>query len=138
MLICSDLGYSFDNLGEGPPNEYSVAVKNLVFVFNLLIYSKTACSHLTLFIIRRPALFGLHVIRRFLPYVSNIGPPGFRRFFVKLLPFRKVQKVREIVDILDKTSVDIFQAKKAALQQGDGALLKQVGHGKDIMSILCM
>jgi hypothetical protein len=57
---------------------------------------------------------------------------------VKLVPSSRVQKLRGMVDIIEKTSVDIFQSKKAALQQGDEALLKQVGRGKDIMSILCV
>jgi hypothetical protein len=43
-----------------------------------------------------------------------------------------------MIDIMDKTSTEIFQSKKVALQQGNEALLKQVGRGKDIMSILCM
>ena len=73
-----------------------------------------------------------------LPYIDNIGSPALRRFLVKLVPYRRVQKLREIIDIMEKASVEIFQSKKAALQLGDEALLKQVGRGKDIMSILCV
>lgn len=36
-----------------------------------------------------------------------------------------------------KTSVDIFESKKAALALGDEAVMKQVGEGKDIISVLC-
>lgn len=76
--------------------------------------------------------------RQLIPYVDYLGPLSFRKFVVKLLPSRNIQKLREMIDIMDKTSTGIYQSKKVALQQGDEALLKQVGHGKDIMSILCM
>lgn len=40
--------------------------------------------------------------------------------------------------ILHQTSRDIFDEKKAALEQGDSeSLEQQVGGGKDLMSILC-
>ena len=42
-----------------------------------------------------------------------------------------------MVDVMHQTSVKIFQSKKAALRQGDEAVLEKIGHGKDIMSILC-
>lgn len=37
---------------------------------------------------------------------------------------------------MHNTSVDIFESKKEALENGDKALSNQVGQGKDIMSIL--
>jgi hypothetical protein len=73
-----------------------------------------------------------------IPYVGNRGSPGIRRFLFELLPFKTTRKLGEIVDFMDKTSIDILQSKRAALQQGDEAVLKQVGRGKDIMSLLCM
>lgn len=66
----------------------------------------------------------------------KLGPASLRRFILKLLPFATIQKAIKIVDVMDRTSIEVFQAKKAALQQGDEAVLKQVGRGKDIMSIL--
>ena len=78
------------------------------------------------------------MLRGLLPYIDNIGSPALRRFLVKLVPYGRVQKLREIIDIMEKASVEILQSKKAALQLGDEALLKQVGRGKDIISILCV
>lgn len=86
----------------------------------------------------RPVLFRLVIIRRILPYISNLGPPSFRRFIVKLIPSSDVQKMRGMVDVMDNTSIKIFQAKKAAWEKGDEAVVEQVGRGKDIMSILRM
>jgi hypothetical protein len=57
---------------------------------------------------------------------------------MKLVPNKTVRRTQDIVDIMDRTSVELFQRKKLALQQGDEAVLAQVGRGKDIMSILCM
>ena len=38
--------------------------------------------------------------------------------------------------ILNRRSVEIYEDKKRALRQGDEAVMKQIGEGKDIMSIL--
>lgn len=48
-----------------------------------------------------------------------------------------MQELREIIDIMYNTSVEIFEAKKKALEEGDEAVERQVAKGKDIMSILC-
>ena len=86
----------------------------------------------------RPTIFRLHALRRMMHIFVKLGPPPFRRFVMKLIPNKAVGRTQEIVDIMDRTSIEIFELKKLALQQGDDAVLKQVGHGKDIMSILCM
>lgn len=57
---------------------------------------------------------------------------------VDLIPWKNVHDVRDIVDVLTKTSTDIYELKKKALAEGDEALAKQVGRGKDILSILRM
>jgi hypothetical protein len=89
-------------------------MKNLMFVSNLPIYLVTANSPLTSYNCQANLL-------------------------LKLLPFSNVQKLQKMVDVMDKTSIEIFQSKKAALEEGDEAVLKQVGRGKDIMmSLLCM
>jgi len=55
---------------------------------------------------------------------------------VEHLPFLAVQELREIVDIIHATSVEIIQTKKRALEEGDKAVERQVARGKDVMSIL--
>ena len=44
--------------------------------------------------------------------------------------------MKALVDIFHNTSVEIYEAKKHALQQGDEALATQIAQGKDIISIL--
>jgi hypothetical protein len=85
----------------------------------------------------RPLTFNIPFSRALAPYIAKLGPPGFRRFLVRLIPFKNIQKLCQIVSIMDRTSVAILEAKKAAVRRGDETVLRQIGRGKDIMSILC-
>ncbi|KAI0955822.1 hypothetical protein AcV7_006385 [Taiwanofungus camphoratus] len=107
------LGYSFDPLVEDKADAYGEAIKAII-----------------------PALITIHVFRELLPYVGWIGPAWFRRRVVEVFPNKQVQKLKSIVDTMATRSVEIFEAKKAALDQGDEVLAQQVGEGKDIMSLL--
>ena len=69
------------------------------------------------------------------PFV-NLGPTWFRRAIVDMIPFKQVQRLKNVVDVMHKRSVEIVTEKKAALQRGDEVLTQQVGEGKDVMSIL--
>jgi hypothetical protein len=78
-------------------------------------------------------------VRNFLlTTLVKIGPPKFRRFMVDLMPFKNVRQLRDIVDILDSTATEILEAKRRALREGDEAVARQIGQGKDVMSVLCM
>jgi hypothetical protein len=69
--------------------------------------------------------------------LSKIGTASFRRFMVDITPWKDLHTLRDIVDVIYKTSMEIYESKKKALEDGDEALARQVGRGKDIMSILC-
>jgi hypothetical protein len=73
-----------------------------------------------------------------LPTLVKLGPPKFRRFLVNLVPFKNVRELRDIIDVMYNTSVEILEAKKRALMEGDEAVARQIGRGKDIISILSM
>ncbi|KAH7907756.1 cytochrome P450 [Hygrophoropsis aurantiaca] len=109
----SGLGYSFDSLKEGSANPYSAAVKMLI-----------------------PTLAKTTITRQFVHLVVKIGPASFRKWLVKVTPWKTLHELDDIVDIMDRTSTEVFESKKAALEKGDEAVLQQVGQGKDIMSIL--
>ena len=72
----------------------------------------------------------------FLSTCLKIGTPKFRRFIMDLLPWKSLHEIRDIVDVLHNTTVEIFEAKKKALEEGDEAVTQQIGQGKDFMSIL--
>jgi len=109
------LGYSFDTLAENSvPHRYADAVKQLVPLSS------------------RSMILQNMVI----PIVSKIGTARFRRAIVELIPSAHIKRIRDIIDVLHDTSVEIFETKKEALRQGDQALAAQIGRGEDIISIL--
>lgn len=111
----SGLGYSFDTLAENSvPHRYIDAIKQLV-----------------------PLSSRSTVLRNMLaPIVSKLGTARFRGAIVNLVPSQHVKRLRDIIDVLHNTSVEIFETKKKALREGDRALAAQIGRGKDIISIL--
>ncbi|GLB40488.1 putative cytochrome P450 family protein [Lyophyllum shimeji] len=115
MIGQSGLGHSFDPLVEGvEPHPYSRAVKDLV-----------------------PLSFSMRFLRMYLlPTLSKIGPPWFRRLVINLMPWKKIRRLRDVINLMDQTTVRIFEEKRKALEAGDEALSKQVHEAKDIMSIL--
>ncbi|KAH9485689.1 Cytochrome P450 monooxygenase 91 [Psilocybe cubensis] len=110
----SGLGYTFDDLTEnGVQHEYVVVSKRLV------------------------TMQGNEFIRDFvMPKIARIGTRSFRKFVVDIMPFAAVKEMKNIIDVLYRTSVEIFESKKEAIAKGDEALAAQVGKGKDIISIL--
>ncbi|KAJ3507575.1 hypothetical protein NMY22_g16892 [Coprinellus aureogranulatus] len=71
------------------------------------------------------------------PYIYNLGSPRFQRAVVDLLPWKKLHELRDMVDAMHKTSIEIYEATKESLKDGqrvEGG--GRVGGGKDIMSVL--
>ncbi|KDR76361.1 hypothetical protein GALMADRAFT_68089 [Galerina marginata CBS 339.88] len=111
----SGLGYSFDPLTEDEvPHPYSTSAKQLVPAFFKLVFLRTY----------------------FLAPIVKLRAPKFMRFMINFFPNKHLRKVRDIVDVLYNTSIEILESKKKALAEGDEAVAKQIGQGKDIMSIL--
>ncbi|KAF9002258.1 cytochrome P450 [Cyathus striatus] len=110
----SGLGYSFDPMiEEASPHPYGIAVKELV-----------------------PSTSRLSTLRGLYPVLSRIGTPGFRRWVINVSPFKLLHKLRDIIDFMHNTSVEILESKRKALEEGDETVARQVARGKDIMSIL--
>nr|AEB40223.1 cytochrome P450 monooxygenase [Antrodia cinnamomea] len=107
------LGHSFDPLTADSDNKYGDALKSLT-----------------------PQIDQVHELRRALPYIYWWGPAWFRRWMLKMVPNKHVQNAIPIVDVMDRKSREIFEAKVAAMEGGEETVLRQVEKGKDIMSIL--
>lgn len=75
-------------------------------------------------------------MQSYLHYLNRMGPGSFRRFVVNKLPSPHIQNIKNVVDIMSARSYEIFNQKKDSLKDGDEAVVRQVGEGKDIMSIL--
>ncbi|KAK7681874.1 hypothetical protein QCA50_015223 [Cerrena zonata] len=110
------LGYSFDPLIEERPNEYAVALKEFV-----------------------PAFFSLSFARliwyRFQPLL-NLVPVSWQRWVVDHTPSRRVQRMKNISDTIAHHATVVFNMKKDALRAGEEIVIKQVGEGKDLLSVL--
>lgn len=79
----------------------------------------------------------VHFARSYLlPIAVKIGTPRFQRFVVDILPWKNLHEFRDIIDVIHETSVEIIETKRRALAEGDEVVAKQVGEGKDIISIL--
>ncbi|KAF6751312.1 cytochrome P450 [Ephemerocybe angulata] len=112
----SGFGYSFDSLEPGSHRHpFAISLKNLVRGIN------TPSMMMGRFLI--------------LPYVYGIGSSRFQRIVIDALPWKDLRAVRDMVDIMHKTSVEIFEATKQSLREGKD-LSTRIGGGKDIMSIL--
>lgn len=79
----------------------------------------------------------MHFLRILLPYIVKFGSAKFRRRILEWTPYPRLQRLREIVDTLDRTATEVLQMKRAALERGDQELAQTTGEGKDIMSVLC-
>ena len=129
----SGLGCSFDSLTEDVPHPYSIAAKSFSYVDfpGITARYSIADKH------TRPTLFKMTFSRAYLLAPSlKIGTPKFRRFVMNLLPWKNLHGMRDIVDVLTRTAVDIFEEKKQALEKGDDVVTQQIDKGKDIISIL--
>ncbi|KAI0670045.1 cytochrome P450 [Trametes maxima] len=62
----------------------------------------------------------------FLAYAPYLGPAWFRRKLLDLVPHKDIQRLKNISDIMHKRSVEIFEEKKRALENGDEAMLHRV------------
>ncbi|EED78841.1 predicted protein [Postia placenta Mad-698-R] len=109
------LGYSFDPMVANTEtrNAYGDAIKSI-----------------------NSNLLAVENLRRYLDILIDLGPRRFRRFVVDMFPNPHVQRLKYVVDTMDEKCREIFREKKTALAKGDEATLRQVGEGKDIMSIL--
>ncbi|KAL0954834.1 hypothetical protein HGRIS_003778 [Hohenbuehelia grisea] len=114
MIAQSGLGYSFDTLtGDTPDHPYIKTMKQF-----------------------QPVLFSLILPRQFLPWLTKNTSLGFRRALLDMTPWPTLHKARDMIDLMHRTSIEILDTKKRALEEGDEAVERQVAQGKDILSIL--
>ncbi|KAF5360341.1 hypothetical protein D9756_005086 [Leucocoprinus leucothites] len=109
----SGMGYSFDSLKEDAQSAdlhpYSRSVKR----FGGLL-SGTGTFVVTSYI---------------LPFAANFNYPRLKRWVVEHIPSQWVRDLKEIVDTIQATAVDIYMTKQQAMIEGDDGK-------KDIISVL--
>lgn len=79
------------------------------------------------------------IVRQFLPFFIHIGTAGFRRWAVRWLPIDSVQKLRQIVNVMERIARLVLTERLGHPQdealEGKESLKKD--EGRDLMSILC-
>lgn len=70
------------------------------------------------------------MLRQMVPVLKHMGPGWLRHWIVQRFPLASVRRLTEISDTLHERSLEIFRAKKAAIEAGEDA------DAMDIMSIL--
>ncbi|KAI9442924.1 cytochrome P450 [Lactarius indigo] len=106
------LGYSF-GIFEGRDDEYCKALKEWI-----------------------PTSSSLAVSRNLLPYIDKIFHPKVLKVLGRMLPWPKLNHLMDLAETLNSKSRGIHETKKRLLELGDDATVKQVGDGKDILSLL--
>ncbi|KAJ3921772.1 cytochrome P450 [Lentinula edodes] len=111
----SGFGYSFDDMMDDvPKHKYSTVIKDLV-----------------------PALSQLGFARTYLlPLSVKVLPTNVRTFIMNITPWRTLHDVRDMVNYMHELSVEIYEEKKRAFAEGDEAVVRQIGKGKDLLSIM--
>ena len=128
------LGHSFDSLEtDAPYNDFTQGMKDLSYVLSFSLQTRD----LMLEIPHRATLFNSPMERMAAPFLAKLGPAWFRRMLLDLVPNQRVQRLKDISDVMCANTRRIFFGKKAAFEAGDEAVKEQVASGKDIMSILC-
>lgn len=71
-----------------------------------------------------------------MPMAMKIGTPKLRRMVLDFLPWKNAHELRDISDIMEHTTLELYEAKKKALAEGDESVRRQIAQGNDIISIL--
>ncbi|KAI0270683.1 cytochrome P450 [Gloeopeniophorella convolvens] len=107
------LGYNFGTL-DGRNDEFSKAFKGHI-----------------------PAISSLAVYRYgVFPYIYKIFPSWLLKPAGRLLPWKKLNHLMDLAEIMNSSARRIYETKKKLLEQGDGATVEQIEGGKDILSVL--
>ncbi|KAF5360566.1 hypothetical protein D9756_005060 [Leucocoprinus leucothites] len=113
----SGMGYSFDSLeDDNDYHPYSRSVKRFISLTGGPVG----------FFANQ---FAFHIAARF-------KFPRLKRLVVNLIPSKRVQDLKEVIDIMYKTSVEIIETKKEAMKSADPQVAAEMRSKKDIISIL--
>ncbi|KAH9034869.1 cytochrome P450 [Lactarius pseudohatsudake] len=83
-----------------------------------------------------PALASLGVYRNLFPYVYKIFHPKILKFVGRMLPWPGLNHLMNLAEAMNAQARGVYETKKRLLESGDDATAKQVGEGKDLISLL--
>jgi len=80
--------------------------------------------------------FGFFTSQFVFPLAAKFHLPRVKHFIVENIPWTRVREIKEVVDVMHNTSLDIIQMKKNALNNTNSDATKELLEKKDIISIL--
>jgi len=73
-----------------------------------------------------------------IPFLTRFGSPSFHRKVADSLPWPGLHKLLRVVDVMDDTTMKIYEHKKQLLRDDSSARLESlIGEGKDIITQMC-
>lgn len=70
------------------------------------------------------------------PLATKFNCPRVKRYIVDHIPMQRVQEIKDLVDIMHNTSLDIIKVKRDSLNSSDPKVLAEIMEKNDIISIL--
>ncbi|KAI8974185.1 cytochrome P450 [Trametes punicea] len=107
------LGYSFDNFVDDSADAFGESLKAFFPMYS------------------RVALIGFII-----PIMSHVMPPWLVSAVLRSIPHRDLRKMMQIATTMAERSQEIINEKKMSLMRGNDELRRDIGEGKDLMSIL--
>ncbi|KAH9057443.1 cytochrome P450 monooxygenase [Lactarius vividus] len=83
-----------------------------------------------------PTMSSLAVHRNLFPYVHRVFHPTILKLLGRMLPWPKLNHLMDISETMNAGARRIYETKKRLLELGYDPTTKQVGDGKDILSLL--
>ena len=74
--------------------------------------------------------------RNLFPYLTKIFHPKILKVLGKAAPWKALNRAIELTEVMSANARKIYESKKRLLESGDSATVKQVGDGKDVISLL--
>ena len=139
MLLIGWAGLHSNLLGK--PDSGIRSVRSTDKTTDSTMQSKNTCEYELLIMESAQPSFSatwssLMVPRQLFPYLLRIFHPKFLKVMGQIVPWRNLNHIIKLVDIMNANARNIYETKKSLLNSGDEATTKQVGDGKDIISLL--
>ncbi|KAI0739186.1 cytochrome P450 [Daedaleopsis nitida] len=83
-----------------------------------------------------PTLTKLGVVRRLLPWIRRTFPTSWLKLATEVLPWGPLRSMRRISDRVCMIAMQVVRHKVELLNAGGDSLAKEIGEGKDLMSVL--
>jgi len=74
--------------------------------------------------------------RTLYPPISDVVPKKIQKLVGKMLPWPSLNRLIDLAELINACARGIYETKKRLLELGDEETVKQIGNGKDILSVL--